>query len=143
MTPVRVNERTLVLIKPDAVEKMARLPIIQAYLNAGLAIEKAKTLKMSEELAKEFYEEHDGKPYFSGLIQHTISGPMIALVLSGKEAVKRARELNGATNPANARKGTVRQLYGEPNGGPRNAVHSSDSPQSAEREIRLIFGEIS
>lgn len=143
MTPVRVNERTLVLIKPDAVEKMARLPIIQAYLNAGLVIEKAKTLKMSEELAKKFYEEHDGKPYFSGLIQHTISGPMIALVLSGKEAVKRVRELNGATNPANAKMGTVRYLYGEPNGGPRNAVHGSDSPQSAEREIRLIFGEIS
>lgn len=143
MVPVRAKERTLVLIKPDAMEKRLRLPIIQIYLNAGLAIEKAKTLKMSEELAKKFYEEHDGKPYFSGLIQHTISGPMIALVLSGKEAIKRVRELNGATNPANARKGTVRQLYGEPNGGPRNAVHSSDSSQSAEREIRLIFGEIS
>lgn len=143
MVPVRAKERTLVLIKPDAVEKMARLPIIQEYLNYGLEIEKVKTLKMSEELAKEFYKDHDGKPYFSGLIQHTISGPIVALVISGKEAIRRVRELNGATNPANARKGTVRQLYGEPNGGPRNAVHSSDLPQSAEREIRLIFGEIS
>lgn len=143
MVPVRAKERTLVLIKPDAMEKRLRLPIIQEYLNIGLAIEKAKTLKMSEELAKEFYKDHDGKPYFFGLIQHTISGPIVALVISGKEAIRRVRELNGATNPANARKGTVRQLYGEPNGGPRNAVHSSDLPQSAEREIRLIFGEIS
>lgn len=141
MVPVRAKERTLVLIKPDAMEKRLRLPIIQEYLNYGLEIEKVKTLKMSEEPAKKFYEEHNGKPYFTGLIRHTISGPIVALVISGKEAIRRVRELNGATNPANAKKGTIRQLYGEPNGGPRNAVHGSDSAQSAEREIRLIFGE--
>lgn len=141
MVPMRVKERTLVLIKPDAMEKGLRLPIIQEYLNHGLSIEKAKTLKMSEELAKKFYEKHDGKPYFPGLIQHMISGPMVALVLSGREAIERVRKLNGKTNPAEAEKGTIRRLYGEPNGGPRNAVHGSDSPESAEREIRLIFGE--
>lgn len=143
MVPMRAKERTLVLIKPDAMEKMLRLPIIREYSNKGLAIEKVKTLKMSEYQAKKFYEEHDGKPYFQGLIQHTISGHMVALIISGEDVVKKVRELNGATNPANAERGTIRHLYGEPNGGPRNAVHGSDSPSSAEREIELIFGCLS
>lgn len=140
MVPMRAKEKTLVLIKPDAIKKRFRLPIIQIYLNDGLVIEKEKTLKISEEQAKKFYEEHDGRPYFQGLIQHTISGPMVALVLSGNKAIERVRKLNGATNPANAEWGTIRRLYGEPNGGPRNAVHGSDSAQSAEREMELIFG---
>lgn len=121
-------------------EKGKKLPIIQEYLNTGLEIERAKILRMDEKSAKEFYKEHDGRPYFEGLIAHTVSGPMFAMILSGKSAINLVRKLNGATNPANAEKGTIRRLYGEPDGGPRNAVHGSDSQESARREIKLIFG---
>lgn len=135
------EEKTLVLIKPDAVKQDAWFDIIQLYLFWGLKICKARILSIDESTARRFYAEHEGRSYFPGLIKHTTSGPTIALVISGKNAIQRVRKLNGATNPAEAKKGTIRHKYGELDGGPRNAVHGSDSKKSVEREMMVIFGE--
>lgn len=96
---------------------------------------------MTEDLAKEFYREHEGQPYFPELIAHMISGPIIALEIHGEDILGRVRKLHGATNPLEAAEGTIRKLYGEPVRGPKNAVHGSDSSENAERELALIFGK--
>jgi len=134
-----VEERTLVLIKPDAIEKDVWFEIIQIYLNEGLNVCKARILRMNKSLAAEFYKEHEWRSYFQELVRHMSSGPIVALIISGENAIDRVRELNGATTPAEAKEGTVRRLYGEPDSGPKNAVHGSDSKENAEREIMIIF----
>lgn len=140
-----MKERTLILLKPDVVEKDAWFSIIQIYLYSGFVVRKARILRLDRESAREFYRGHKrrlykGRPYFQKLIRHATSGQTVALVLSGESAIRRVRELNGATNPAEAKQGTIRRRFGDPNHIERNAVHSSDSPESAEREIALIFG---
>lgn len=136
-----MEELTLVLIKPDAVEKNVWFEIIQYYLNEGLKILKAKLfVRMDLEMAEAFYVDHQGKCYFDELISHMTSGLVIALLITGENAIQKVRELNGATNPAVAKTGTIRHKYGEPNGGPKNAVHGSDSKEDAGREIAMIFG---
>lgn len=136
-----MEELTLVLIKPDAAENGVWFEIIQCYLSEDLAILKAKLLPgMKPEMVEAFYAEHKGRLYFDELISHMTSGPVIALVIVGENAIQKVRELNGATNPAAAKTGTIRHKYGKPNSGPKNAVHGSDSKESAEREIAIIFG---
>lgn len=132
-------ERTLALIKPDAVAKDVWREILSRYELEGLEIIRSKILQMTKAMAKEFYAEHDGRSYFPELIEHMISGPLIALEMCGEDVLARVRNLHGATNPLEAEEGTIRRLYGEPVRGPKNAVHGSDSSESAERELTLIF----
>ena len=136
-----MEEKTLVLIKPDAVEKDVWFEIMQLYLNNGFRICRSKILTLDRSLAERFYAKNKKLPYFQESIEHAISGLTIALIISGEDVIQRVRELNGATNPANAREGTIRYKYGEPDSGPRNAVHGSDSKEDVTKEETIIFGE--
>lgn len=130
-------EKTLVLIKPDAVERNLIGNIIALYEKKSLKVTALKMVQTSQDLAKEHYYEHEGRPYFDGLIAYITRSPLVALVLEGDSAIKTVREINGKTNPRDAEEGTVRKLYGIDNS--LNSVHASDSLESAEREIKLWF----
>ena len=132
-------EKTLVLIKPDAFGKKHSGDILKIYEDAGFRIVAAKVMKMTKEIAAKHYVEHIGRPYYESLVEFMTSAPLMALVLSGENVIKRVREINGATNPANAAEGTIRKLYAED--GSKNAVHASDSPESSAREIPIFFSE--
>lgn len=133
------REKTLVLIKPDAFSKHCSGDIIRIYEQEGFRIVAMKLLKMDERLASIHYGEHIGRPYYEDLVGFMTSAPIIAMVLEGQDAIARVRALNGKTNPAEAAEGTIRKLYAA--SGSRNAVHASDSPESAEREIHIFFNE--
>jgi len=130
-------ERTFVMVKPDGVQRGLVGEIISRLERKGLKIVAIKMLKIPMEMAERHYEEHKNKPFFSSLISYITSGPVIAMVVEGKNAVKVVRKLVGATNPAEAEPGTIRGDFGLDLG--RNVVHASDSIASAEREIRLFF----
>ncbi len=130
-------ERTFVMVKPDGVQRGLVGEIISRLERKGLKIVAIKMLKIPMEMAEKHYEEHKNKPFFSSLISYITSGPVIAMVIEGKNAVKVVRKLVGATNPAEAEPGTIRGDFGLDLG--RNVVHASDSIASAEREIRLFF----
>jgi nucleoside-diphosphate kinase len=135
-------ERTLVLIKPDAVRADYWLEIIKIYEQHGLIIRKTKMFSPLPECAvKELYREHEGKDFYDGLVAFMQSGTTIALIIGDLNAVALVRAINGATKPENAVLGTIRFQYGTRGGGPKNAVHGSASSADAEREIALIFGE--
>src|ERR671917_506538 len=123
-------ERTLVLAKPDAVERGLVGEIVARYERRGLRLRAARLLEVQRELAEEHYEEHREKPFIT-------EGPTFALVVEGEAAIAVVRTTNGATNPADAAPGTIRGDLAHVN--PFNLVHGSDSPQSAEREIALWF----
>ena len=131
------TERRLSIIKPDAVAKNVVGEIYSRFEQAGLRIVAAKRLKLSDELAGGFYAEHKGRPFFTDLIKFMTSGPVMIQVLEGEGAVVKNRDLMGATNPAEAEAGTIRADYAESIDA--NAVHGSDSPMSAEREINYFF----
>ena len=133
-------EKTLVLIKPDAFGKGHCGDILKMYEREGFKICAAKILQMDKKIAASHYVEHIGRPYYEGLVEFMTSTPLMALVIGGENVIKRVREINGATNPANAAEGTVRKLYAE--NGSKNAVHASDSPESAAREIKIYFSEL-
>jgi len=130
-------EKTLVLIKPDAFGKNHAGDILKIYEDAGFKIIAAKVMKMTQELAAKHYVEHIGRPYYPALVEFMTSAPIMALVLGGENVIKKVRELNGATNPAEAAEGTVRKLYAADK--TKNAVHASDSEVSAAREIPIFF----
>ena len=130
-------EKTLVLIKPDAFRAHHIGDIFKIYEDAGLEVLAVKMLKMDEKLASQHYVEHIGRPYYDDLVSFMTSGPIIAMVLAGENAIANVRKINGKTNPAEADEGTIRKLYAS--SGSRNAVHASDSPESAAREISLYF----
>ena len=130
-------EKTLVLIKPDAFRKHYSGDIIKHYENEGLKILAMKLMKMDEKIASKHYAEHIGRPYYDDLMGFMTSGPIIAMVLEGEDAIANVRRINGKTNPAEADEGTIRKLYAD--SGSRNAVHASDSPESAAREIAIFF----
>lgn len=130
-------EKTLVLIKPDAFGKNHAGDILKIYEDAGFKIIAAKVMKMTPELAAKHYVEHIGRPYYPALVEFMTSAPIMALVLGGDDVIKKVRELNGATNPAEAAEGTVRKLYAADK--TQNAVHASDSPGSSAREIPIFF----
>jgi nucleoside-diphosphate kinase len=130
-------ERTFVMIKPDGVQRGLIGEIISRFENKGLRIVAIKMLKMSNELASQHYAEHKEKPFFKSLLEYITSDPVVAMVLEGRNAVKIARTLVGATNPTEALPGTIRGDYGIDVG--RNLVHASDSLSSAKREIPLFF----
>ena len=130
-------EQTLSIIKPDAVSKNYIGQILARFENAGLGIAAQRMLQLSRAQAEGFYAEHKGRPFFEGLVEFMISGPVVVQVLSGENAILLNRELMGATNPANAAAGTIRADFAE--AVDRNAVHGSDSPASAAREIAYFF----
>ena len=130
-------EKTLVLIKPDAFGKNHAGDILKLYEEAGFKILAAKVMRMTQALAAKHYVEHIGRPYYPALVEFMTSAPIMAVVLGGDDVIKKVREINGATNPAEAAEGTVRKLYAEDK--TKNAVHASDSPESSAREIPIFF----
>lgn len=135
-------ERTLSIVKPDAVEKNLIGKILSRFEKAGLKPVAIKMLRLSRQQAEGFYTEHRERPFFGELVDFMTSGPVVVQVLEGENAIAVNREIMGATNPANAAEGTIRKDFAESTG--RNAVHGSDSEQSAAREIVYFFepGEI-
>ncbi|MDI5892490.1 nucleoside-diphosphate kinase [Halomonas rhizosphaerae] len=131
------NQRTLSIIKPDAVAQNVIGEIESRFEKAGLKIVAAKMLQLSEEKAGGFYAEHKERPFFKDLVGFMTSGPVVVQVLEGEDAVARNRDLMGATNPKEAAPGTIRADFAETIDA--NAVHGSDSPESAEREIAYFF----
>ncbi len=132
-------ERTLVLVKPDGVQRGLSGEIISRIEHRGLRIVGMKMLHMDEAFAKRHYGAHEGKPFFGGLINFITSGPIIAAVFEGPRAVQTVRNTMGATDPINAGSGTIRGDLGIDMG--RNLVHGSDSPESAQFEIANFFKE--
>ncbi len=131
-------ERTLVLIKPDAMQRGLAGEVISRLERRGLKIAAIRLMKVSTALAKKHYAEHDGKPFFPGLVEYITSSPIIAAVFEGTNAIKAVRQTFGATDPIEAAPGSVRADFGLEKG--RNLTHASDSPASAKREIALFFG---
>jgi len=131
-------EKTLLFIKPDGVKRKIVGEIV-SILEKNFIIEGIKMVKMDRETAERFYEMHKGKPFFEGLVDYIISGPIVAVLLSGDNIVKRVREIVGSTDPKMAKQGTIRQIYGIDI--QKNTVHASDSLKSAKREIPFFFEE--
>ncbi len=132
-------ERTLILVKPDAFARGLSGEIIARFENKGLKIVAAKHMTVTEDLAKQHYAEHDGKPFFGELVEFITSGPIMALVFEGDDAIRAARQLIGATNPLEAAPGSIRGDFAIAVG--TNMVHGSDSPESGQREAALFFPE--
>lgn len=130
-------ERTLSIIKPDAVAKNVIGEIYSRFEKAGLNIVAAKMLHLSQQQAEGFYAEHKERPFFGDLVEFMTSGPVMVQVLEGEGAIARHRDLMGATNPAEAAPGTIRADFAQSIDA--NAVHGSDAPASAEREVSYFF----
>jgi nucleoside-diphosphate kinase len=130
-------ERTFSIIKPDAVARNLVGQIIARFENNGLEVVAAKMVRLSKEQAGGFYAEHKARPFYGDLVAYMTSGPVVVQVLEGEDAVARNRQLMGATNPKDAEPGTIRADFAE--SVEANAVHGSDSPASAEREIAFFF----
>ena len=130
-------ERTFVMVKPDGVERGVVGEVISRLERKGLKIVGMKMLQIDEDLAKDHYAEHKEKPFFDSLVAYITSGPVVAMVVEGKEVIKVVRTLVGATNPIDASPGTIRGDFGMDLG--RNIIHASDSEESAKREISLFF----
>lgn len=131
-------EQTLSIIKPDAVKKGVIGKIIDRFESNGLRIAAVKKLQLSRADAQSFYAIHKDRPFFKDLVDFMISGPVVVMVLEGKNAVAKNRELMGATNPKEAAKGTIRADFAESIDA--NAVHGSDSLENAKNEITFFFG---
>ena len=132
-------ERTLILIKPDAVERRLAAEILGRIEGRGFEVRAAKLLRVSRELAERHYAEHSEKPFFGELVDFITSAPTWALVVEGEGAIATMRKTIGATNPADAEPGSIRGDLATAM--PNNLVHGSDSPESAEREIALWFSD--
>ena len=133
-------ERTLILVKPDAFARGLTGEIIARFENKGLTIVALRHMTVTGDLAKRHYAEHEGKPFFGELVEFITSGPIVAMVLEGTEAIKAARQVIGATNPLEAAPGSIRGDYAVEVG--KNMVHGSDSPESGTRESGLFFPEL-
>ncbi|MCS7141753.1 MAG: nucleoside-diphosphate kinase [Candidatus Nitrosocaldus sp.] len=143
----RRSDKTLILIKPDAVSKNATGAILKRFEDEGFRIRELLMLRLSREEAEEFYSVHRDKPFFNELVRFITSGSIVAAVLedtrmgidgSGDDAIARVRRIIGATNPSKAEEGTIRRMYGSSI--TENAIHASDSIESFERETKVIFG---
>jgi nucleoside-diphosphate kinase len=130
-------ERTLILAKADAVVRGLVGEVISRFERRGYTIVGMKLMKCEPERAKRHYAEHEGKPFFNGLVDYITADPIVAMVIEGSDAIEGCRATIGATNPIKATPGTIRGDYGQTIG--RNLVHGSDSPASAEREIAIWF----
>jgi len=132
-----MSEVTLSLIKPDAVERNLIGKIVQIFEDNGLVIDQMKKIKVDMDFAKKFYSVHSDKPFFNDLCSYISSGPLVAMVLKGDNAIQKNRDLMGATNPKDAKPGTIRNLYAISID--KNSVHGSDSVENAKIEIDLFF----
>lgn len=130
-------QRTLVIVKPDGVQRGLVGPILTRLESRGLKIVGLKLVSVSAELAGRHYAEHEGKPFYEGLLRYITSAPVIVACVEGTSAVQMVRNSVGATNPLNAAPGTIRGDYALDIG--RNLIHASDAPETAERELALWF----
>lgn len=133
-------ERTLIIIKPDGVERALIGSIINRFEQRGLKLAGMKMMQVSDELAREHYAVHEGKPFFEPLIEYITSAPVVVMALEGPDAIQVARNTIGATRPVEATAGSIRGDFGLMVG--RNLVHGSDSPENAAAEIALWFDEM-
>ena len=133
-------ERTLSIIKPDATRRNLTGKILARYEEAGLRIVAQKRVRLTREQAERFYAVHSERSFYDDLCDYMISGPVVAQVIEGENAIALIREIMGATNPANAAPGTIRAEFGESI--EANSVHGSDSPETAEFEIGFLFSGI-
>jgi nucleoside-diphosphate kinase len=133
-------DRTLILVKPDAFARGLTGEIIARFERKGLRIAALQHMTLEEAKARQHYAEHEGKPFFGELVEFIVSGPLVAMVLEGHEAVVAARQVIGATNPLEASPGSIRGDFAVEVG--KNMVHGSDSNESAEREARLFFPDL-
>jgi nucleoside-diphosphate kinase len=131
------DERTLVLVKPDAVERNLVGPIIKHFEKTGIYVRAIKMMKLDKVTAYALYEEHKNKSFYDELINYMTSGPIVAMIIEGRDSVRRVRDLIGNTNPIEAKEGTIRKLYATSK--QKNAVHASDSPLNALKELECIF----
>jgi nucleoside-diphosphate kinase len=131
--------KTLLMIKPDMVALGHTGEIISIVLRNKFKISRLEMVHFTRERAEQFYDVHRGRAFFQDLVRYMTSGPVVAMEVDGEEAVTRLRELIGATDPAEARPGTIRAMYGIDIR--RNAVHGSDAPDSAEKELAIAFGD--
>jgi len=134
-----MNETTLVLLKPDAVQRQLSGEIIRRFEQRNLKVTGLKMLQLTEEQAGKHYAEHHGKPFFPRLVEFITSGPLIAMAISGEGAVQVVRKMMGVTDPSSASPGTIRGDFALTMD--KNVVHGSDSLESAAREIRLFFAD--
>ena len=132
-------ERTLVIVKPDGVQRGLVGEIVGRLERRGLKIVAMRLQTVPREVAERHYGEHEGKPFYAGLVEYITSGPVVTLALEGPSAVSVVRSTMGATNPASAAPGTIRADLALSIG--RNLIHGSDSPESAEREVGIFFGD--
>ena len=132
-------QRTFSIIKPDATQRNLTGKIISKFEDAGLRIVASKRIQMTREQAEGFYAVHKERPFFGELVDFMISGPVVVQVLEGEDAVKRNRDVMGATNPADADEGTIRKAFAESI--EANSVHGSDSDENAKIEIEFFFKE--
>jgi nucleoside-diphosphate kinase len=133
-------QRTLILVKPDAFARRLTGEIVARFERKGLSLVAMRLMTMSRELAERHYAEHEGKPFYEELVSFITSGPLVAMVLEGEEAVRAARQVIGATNPLEATTGSIRGDHAIAVG--QNLVHGSDAPESAVREVSLFFPEL-
>ncbi len=131
-------DRTLILVKPDAFARGLTGEIIARFERKGLRLVALRHMTLDEDTARRHYAEHEGKPFFGELVSFITSGPLVAMVLEGVEAVRAARQVIGATNPLEAAPGSIRGDFALEVG--QNMVHGSDSPESAAREADIFFG---
>ena len=136
-------ERTLIIVKPDAFEKGATGKIIDRFIEEGFTLRALKLFRFTEEKAKQFYIVHKERPFYGELVEFMTSGPVVAAVLEGENAIQRVRDIIGPTDSEEARKtspNSIRALFGTDKG--KNAIHASDSPESASYEIPFIFSSL-
>lgn len=130
-------ENTFSIIKPNAIKKNAVGAIIKKFEDNGLKVAAAKLVRLEKSKCEEFYAEHKARPFFGELVSFMTSGPVLLMALRGENAIAKNREIMGATDPKKASPGTIRAEFGDNVG--ENAVHGSDSPESAKRELALFF----
>lgn len=133
-------EKTLSIIKPDGMLRNLQGEIIKMIQDTGLRVVAQKMVKLSLDQAKNFYQEHSERSFFNDLCNYMVSSPVSVQVLAGEDAIERYRELMGATNPLNAKEGTIRKNFGQSID--HNTVHGSDKLESAKREISIFFSEL-
>ena len=132
-----MNEQTLSIIKPDAIERNLENKIKKFFEEKNLKIIKSKKVKISKEEANDFYKVHQTKPFYNDLCNYLSSGPIVVMILEGENAILKNRELMGATDPLKAKEGTLRKMYGISID--KNSVHGSDSLENAKTEINFFF----
>ncbi len=134
-----MSERTVVLIKPDGMQKQVVGQIIDRFERAGLQLVALKMIRLTEEILKTWYAHHADKPFFPQLVADMMATPVVAMVLEGEGAIQKVFDICGVTDPAEAAPGTIRKDFGESK--PKNVVHRSDSPEAAAKEIDLLFAK--